>query len=322
MKMVEASVIIPNWNGKHLLKLCLTSILKQTLKNFEIIVVDNGSEDGSAEYIKRYFPKVEVIKLDKNYGFTKAVNVGIKKAKSSFLILLNNDTEADEYYLEYLVKAAKEHSEVGFIAAKMLNFYKRNIIDSAGDAVDISGHSYNIGLGEKDGEKFNKADYVFLVTAGGSLFKKEVFTKVGFFDEDYFTYMEDVDLCLRAQLQGFKGWYEPKAKVFHIRKATSAKVLPLSEYWHFRNMTQNVIKDYPAALFLKDFNWLKILLVNLNTVRYMISRGLIWQAIKAESYILINLPKLLRKRSLIQKSKIVTDDYMIKNILPKKVTLK
>lgn len=314
------SVIIPNWNGKHLLETCLSSIGKQTLKNFEIIVVDNGSEDGAADYIRQYFPEVKVVELKKNYGFAKAVNIGIKKSKSPYLVLLNNDTESDSRYLEFLVAAAKAHPEVGFVAAKMLNFYKRDIIDSAGDAVDIVGHSYNIGLGDKDGPRYSKEGFVFLATAGGSLFRREVFDKAGLFDEDYNTYMEDVDLGLRAQMMGFKGWYEPKAVLYHMRKATSSKINARSEYWHFRNMTQNIIKDYPTALFLKDFNWIKILLVNINTVWYMIKRGLFWQGISAELYILINLPKLLQKRAQIQKSKIVSDDYIIENIRPKRLT--
>ncbi|MBU1032039.1 glycosyltransferase family 2 protein [Patescibacteria group bacterium] len=314
------SVIIPNWNGKHLLKACLSSLKNQTLKNFEVMVVDNGSKDGSLEYLKENFPEVRLIELEKNYGFAKAVNEGIKTARSKYLILLNNDTEADKNYLKFLVEAARMHPEAGFIAAKMLNFQRRNIIDSAGDAVDIVGHSYNIGLGKKDGPEFNKEGYVFLATAGGSLFKREVFDKVGLFDEDYGTYMEDIDLCLRAQIQGFKGWYTPYAVLYHMRKATSSKIIAKSEYWHFRNMTQNIIKDYPNALFWRDFNWLKILMVNINTVWYMIKKGLIWQAFLAETYILLNLPKLLQKRSKIQKSKVVSDDYIIQNIRPKKIT--
>lgn len=315
-----ASVVIPNWNGKHLLKICLPSLEKQTLKGFEIIVADNGSSDGSLEYVKDVYPHVKTISLKKNYGFAKAVNEGIKVAKGKYLVLLNNDTEADKNFVKFLVEAAGKHTEVGFVACKMLNFYKRDLIDSAGDAVDVVGHSYNIGLGEKDGSKYSRAGYIFLVTAGGSLYKRQVFEKVGYFDEDYDTYMEDVDLGLRAQLAGFKAWYEPKAILFHMRKATSKKIGAKSEYWHFRNMTQNIIKDYPAALFLKDFNWLKILLVNLNTVFYMAKKGLIWQALLSEGYIVTHIPKLLQKRSWIQKMKIVSDDYIIQNIRPKKVT--
>ncbi len=317
--MIKVSIIIPNWNGKYLLKNCLESLKNQSFKNPEIILVDNGSVDGSCEYVKSKFPKVKVLELNKNYGFAKAVNIGIKAAKGEYVILLNNDTEADKNYLKFLVETAEKHPEAGFVAAKMLNFYKRNIIDSAGDAVDVVGHSYNIGLGKVDKPQFNKEGYVFLATAGGSLFKKEMFDKVGYFDEDYFTYMEDVDLCLRAQIMGFKGWYEPKAVLYHIRKETSSKITAMSEYWHFRNMTQNIIKDYPTKLLLKDFNWLKIILVNIHTFWYMIKQGLAWQAFCAEGYILFNLPKLLKKRTKIQKSKVVSDDYFISNILPKRI---
>src|SRR3989304_5629663 len=185
------SIIIPNWNGKHLLKTCLTSIQKQTFKEFEIILIDNGSVDGSVNYVNRFFSKVKIISLNKNYGFARAVNLGIKAAKGNFVVLINNDTEVEKDCLKYLVETARIHPEVGFVATKMLNFYKKNEIDSAGDYIDIVGHANNIGLGEEDGPKFNEAGFVFLITGGGGLFKRIVFEKVGVFDEDYFAYMED-----------------------------------------------------------------------------------------------------------------------------------
>lgn len=315
------SVVIPNWNGKHLLRTCLKSLQAQTLKNVEIIVVDNGSVDRSKEYLRRYFPVVKVLSLDKNYGFAKAVNIGIKAATASMVALINNDTEVDKNCLKYLYQAAKSYPKVGFVAAKMLNFYQRGKIDSAGDYIDVVGHANNIGLGELDGPKFNKAGEVFLVTGGGGLFKKEVFQKVGYLDEDYFAYFEDVDLCLRAQLVGFKGYFEPKAKIYHIHKATSNRVRPLAEYWQFRNMTQTIIKDFPTALLLKNFNWLRALLVNLNTIRYLASQGLALQALQAEGWILIHLPQLLWKRWQIQSAKKVSDEYIISHFRDKKITL-
>lgn len=317
----KLSVVIPNWNGKHLLKTCLHSLQRQTLSDFEIILVDNGSADGSVEYVQRYFPQVKVISLDKNYGFAKAVNEGIKAAVAGMVTLINNDTEVEKNCLKYLYQAAQAHPRVGFVAAKMLNFYDRNKIDSAGDYIDVVGHANNIGLGELNGPKFNQAGEVFLVTGGGGLFKKQVFEKVGYLDEDYFAYFEDVDLCLRAQLVGFKGYFEPKAKIYHVHKATSQRVRPLAEYWQFRNMTQTIIKDFPRGLLLKNFNWLRILLVNFNTVRFLETQGLLCQGLKAEVWILLHLPKLLWKRWQIQKSKKVSDDYIISNFREKKITL-
>lgn len=318
---MTASVLIPNWNGKHLLKKCLSSLEKQTFKDFEVIVVDNGSTDGSLNYIRRYFFSVKINSLEKNYGFARAVNEGIKISLGKYIFLLNNDTEVDKNCIQYLVSAANKNKKLGFVAAKMLNFYQRNVIDSTGDYIDVVGHANNIGLGEKDGDKFNKEGPIFLATGGGGLFKREVFEEVGYLDEDYFAYFEDVDLCLRAQLRGVKGWYEPKAKIYHIHKATSRKNPGFLEYLQFRNMTQTIIKDFPWALIKKDFNWLKILLVNLNTIRYLATKGFLWEALKAEGWILLHLPKLFYKRWKIQRSKKVSDQYMIENIRPKKITL-
>lgn len=315
-----ASVIIPNWNGKHLLRTCLVSLQKQSLKDFEIIVVDNGSSDGSTKYIERFFPKTKVVKFDKNFGFARAVNAGIQVAKGKFIVLINNDTEIDQNCLKYLVEAIKTHTETGFVAAKMLNFNYRDIIDSAGDYIDEVGHANNIGLGEKDGPEFNKPDYVFLVTGGGGLFKRDVFEKVGFLDENYFAYFEDVDLCLRAQLQGFKGWYEPKAVIYHIHKETSSKNQALLEYWQFRNMTQTIIKNFPTSVLLKKWRWLKIILVHLNTIFYQLRNGFWWSPFLADLWILFHLPRLLRERRRIQSNRKVSDEYIESFLKEKKIT--
>lgn len=316
-----ASIVIPNWNGVRLLKICLPSLQKQSFKDFEVIVVDNGSTDGSVKFINRFYPEVKVVELDKNIGFSPAVNLGIKHSQGRYIILLNNDTRVDQHCLKWLVRAAQAHPEVGMVAAKLLQFHHPSLIDSAGDWIDTVGHANNIGFGEKDGSTFNKAGPVFLVTGGGSLIKKEVFDQVGMLDEDYFAYMEDVDFSLRAQLQRFRGWFEPKAVIYHIHKATSSRNQALTEYLQFRNMTQTIIKDFPVKLLLKDFNWLKIILVNINTIRYLSFQGYLLSALRAEWYILINLPKLLWKRWQIQSQIKVPLDYIIANIKPKKVTL-
>lgn len=318
--MPKASVIIPNWNGENLLKACLTSLKKQTFTDFEVIIIDNGSTDNSAFFIKKNFPEYKLIQLKKNIGFAPAVNLGIKKSKGEYVVLINNDTRVDKDCIKYLVESAEKHSEVGMVATKMLNLYHPELIDSVGDYIDSVGHANNIGLGEKDSEKFNKEGYIFLVTGGGGLFKKEVFTSVGFLDEDYFAYFEDVDLCFRAQLFGFKGWYEPKAIIYHVHKATSSKNKALTEYLQFRNMTMTVIKNFPKELLFKDFNWLKIILVNLNTVRFLASQGYLKEALEAEIYILSRLGKLLKKRKRIQSQIKVSPQYIIENILPKKIT--
>src|SRR4051812_45581137 len=120
--MTKVSVIIPNWNGAHLLKDCLTSLQKQTFKDFELIIVDNGSKDDSLNIIKNIYPKADVIKLEKNIGFSPAVNLGIEKAKGDFIFMLNNDTKVESKALEILVTTAKKHPEVGMVTGKLLDF--------------------------------------------------------------------------------------------------------------------------------------------------------------------------------------------------------
>lgn len=314
------SIIIPSWNGKDFLTHCLPSIKGQTQKDFEIIIVDNGSTDGSVEYIKQNFPDFKVIKLKHNLGFAPAINEGIKQAKGKYIALINNDTEIDKKCLEYLSKVLNSRPEISFVAAKMLNFFQRDIIDSAGDYIEVTGHGNNIGQGEKDGPLYSKSGPTFLVTGGGSLIRRSVIDKVGLLDETYFAYYEDVDWCLRAQLQGFKGWYEPKAVIYHIHKATSSRAKSFTEYLQFRNMTMTIIKDYPTGLLLHNFNWLKIVLVNINTVRFLSTHGYFKQAIQAEIYIIRNLLRLLKERSTIQSQKKVDDTYIIENFREKRIT--
>lgn len=305
------SVVIPNWNGKEFLEVCLKSLKKQTFKDFEVIIVDNGSTDGSKEFIKKYYPDFKIIALPQNVGFSPAVNLGIKKAVGEYIFLLNNDTKVDKKCIEQLVKTLELRKDVGMVAAKMLNFYTPELIDSAGDYIDVVGHANNIGIGQKDGPKFNKEDYVFLVTGGGSLIRRNVFEKVGLLDDSYFAYFEDVDFCLRAQYQGFKAYYQPKAVVYHIHMATSRRNPAFKEYLQFRNMTMTIIKDFPAALLKKDWNWLRVLLVNINTVRYLFTTGYGLQALHAEWYVLTHLYSLLKQRKTIQSGITVSDEYLI-----------
>ena len=319
--MPNLSVVIPSWDGLNLLKVCLSSLTKQTYKDFEIIVVDNGSLDGTGDFLNQKYPTVKVIQLDRNYGYAKAANLGIKSSSGAYILLLNNDTKVDKNCLSYLVKAAGGHQECGMVAAKMLSLTNPKIIYGAGGYIDAVGHANTIGWGKLDGVEFNQAKKVFLVSGGGGLFKRKLFDEVGLFDEDFFAYFEDVDLCFRAQLRGFTAWYEPKAIIYHIHKATSGRNRGFTEYLQFRNMTQMIIKNFPKELLMEDYNWLKIILVNVNTIRYLFTKGFFTEAIKAEFYILMHLSLLLKKRRYIQATLRVSTQYIIDNIIPKKVTL-
>ena len=142
--------MIPNWNGERLLELCLGSLQKQVFRDFETIVVDNGSADGSVGLIEEEFPEVRTVALDKNLGFAAAANAGIRASRAGLVALLNNDTEQDPGWLDALVRAVDSHPEAGFFASKLVGFHDRRVLDGAGDALRRSGLPYRLGNGEKD----------------------------------------------------------------------------------------------------------------------------------------------------------------------------
>lgn len=320
MKKIIASVIIPNWNGSDLLEDCLNSLGKQTFSNFEIILVDNGSTDDSLEYVENNFPEVKIIKFKKNFGFARAINEGVKISEAEYVVFLNNDTKVDKDWLKNLVECANKHPEVISVNSKLLNFYDKKIIDGVGMVINEVGQARSIGWQEKDDGKYIGEDYIFGATGGASLFRKKDFINVGFFDENFFMYSEEVDFAFRVQFLGYKSIFCPKAIVYHKHKATSQKLPAHIEYWQFRNMTQVIIKDFPISILLKRWRWLKIILVHLNTYLYQLKKGFWWTPFLADIWIIFHLPQLLRERRKIQSNRKVTDEYIESFLKSKKIT--
>lgn len=318
--MINTSVIIPNWNGCDLLRDCLTSLSKQTYKNFEIILIDNGSSDNSIDYVRENFPKVRIKILDKNYGFAKAINKGVSLSKSKYVVFLNNDTEVDQNFVNSLIKCVIAHPEVISVNSKILNFKNREIIDGVGILINEVGQAESIGYLQKDMGQYNKESYIFGATGGASLFKREEFVKIGGFDEDYFMYSEEVDFAFRAQFLGYKSIYSPKAIIYHKHKATAKKFPQYIEYWQFKNMTQTIVKDFPTEILVKNWRWLKIVLVHFNTIFYQIRNGYFWPPLVTEAWLIFHLFSLLKKRAIVQKSRKVSIDYIDGFLQDKKIT--
>ena len=319
--MNKVSVIIPNWNGFDLLKDCLTSLRRQTFINFEVVVVDNNSTDNSIEFIKNNFPKTKIIKLNKNYGFARATNEGVRASKSPYVVFLNNDTSVDKNFLKELVSTADKNSKVISVNSKILNFDDRKLIDGVGIKINEVGQAPSIGWNQKDEGQFKGEMEIFGATAGASLFRREDFIKLGMFDENYFMYSEEVDFAFRAQFLGYKSLYSPKAVVYHKHKATSKKMPQHLEFWQFRNMTQTIIKNFPQEIISKNWRWLKIILVHLNTIFYQLRNGYFWPPIMVELWLTINLPRLLKERTRIQKLRKVPIEYIESFLEKKEITL-
>ena len=247
-------IVIPNWNGKKFLKKCLESLSQQTFRDFSITVVDNGSSDGSVSFLQRKYPEINCIRFSRNKGFSVAVNAGIKSSSSPLILLLNNDIEVAKDCLEQLNGQVARHRECEFFALKMLNFHHRNRLDGAGDGVLRGGVGYRYGTMEEDGEPYNQDGVVFGACAGAALYRRSFFDKVGFFDEDFFAYLEDVDLNLRAGRLGLCCYYIPAAVVYHIGSATTgSKINAMTVSLSTKNNFNIIVKNYPFALLVTFF---------------------------------------------------------------------
>lgn len=217
--MPKVSVIIPNYNGEKYLRGCIESLRKQDDLDFETIIIDNASQDSDYKWLDDY-KDIIFKRLDKNYGFSPAVNVGIKMAKGEYVLLLNNDTVVEEDFVRQMVKAVEKDQRIFGVSSKMIAYQDHSIMDDAGDEYTVLGWAYKIGDG-KPVEDFMKPYRVFSACAGAALYRKKVFDEIGLFDEAFFAYMEDVDVSYRARIYGYYNVYCPEAKVYHIGSATS-----------------------------------------------------------------------------------------------------
>lgn len=217
-KMKKATIIIPNYNGLKFMEMCMSALEKQTCKDFEILVVDNGSTDGSVEWLNEN--EIPSIFLPENTGFSGAVNVGIKASKTPFVILLNNDTEAKEGYVEALIREIERSPKIFSVSPKMIQLYHKELMDDGGDMYSIMGWAYQRGVGQEI-ERYNRACNVFSACAGAAIYRREVFEKIGYFDEMHFAYLEDIDVGYRAKIAGYYNRYCPSAEIYHVGSGTS-----------------------------------------------------------------------------------------------------
>jgi len=245
---MKTTVVIPNYNGKHFLKDCLTALSNQTQKEFRTLIIDNGSSDGSASYIEKYFPQMEVVCCEKNYGFCGAVNMGIRLAKTPYVLLLNNDTEVEESFVEELEKTMERHPKAFSASSKMLNFYKRDRMDDAGDLYCLVGWQFQRGVARPE-TCFIKEEKIFSACAGAAIYRREVFERIGYFDESHFAYLEDMDIGFRARIYGYENWFCPLARVYHVGSGTSgSKYNPFKVKLSARNSVYMNYKNMPSFL--------------------------------------------------------------------------
>ena len=250
------SIVIPNYNGKHFLKKCLDSISKQTYKNIETIVVDNASSDNSIEFLKDEYPNVITISMTTNTGFSGAVNKGIIESKGDYVFLLNNDTEIDEKCVEYLVNTIKQNQNIFSVNSKMIQYNKRALLDDAGDEYNIFGWAFKRGFNQRVQTNI-KPRRVFTCCAGATIYNKKILNKLGYFDEAFFAYLEDVDIGFRANCFGYKNIFCPDAIVYHIISGTTGnKKTEFKTKLSARNNVYLIYKNLPLLLIILNLPFL------------------------------------------------------------------
>jgi GT2 family glycosyltransferase len=229
----RVSVVIPTWNGRDLLLHALRSLRCQSWRDFETVVVDNGSTDDTLERVTSEFPDIRIIRLPENRGFAAGVNAGIRATAGDIVVLMNNDTEAAPTWLSALVGALDQYPAVSACASKMMDYQDRTRIDAAG--VQFGLFASNIGQGQVDGPRFAEEREVFGACAGAAAYRRSVLDEVGLFDESFFAYFEDVDLGARIQLAGHRCLYVPDAVIYHRGSATSDRMADTRFYLLMRN---------------------------------------------------------------------------------------
>ena len=218
---MKSTVIIPNYNGMKFIENCMKALEKETSTSYQICIVDNGSTDGSREWIEKNCPKVPLIALGKNTGFCGAVNAGIKASRTPYVILLNNDTEVEYGFVKALEEALEQEKKSFSVSAKMVDMYDKTILDGAGDLYCALGWAFALGKGKKVKENYTKSQEIFSACGGAVIYRKDILDKIGIFDENHFAYLEDCDLGYRAQIFGYRNYYTPKAVVYHAGSGVS-----------------------------------------------------------------------------------------------------
>jgi GT2 family glycosyltransferase len=244
------SVVIPTHNGLRHLATVLAALQRQTFSDSEVIVVDDASSDESAQFVAEHYPWARLIVNRRNLGFAAACNTGAAAARGRYIVLLNNDTEPQDDWLAALAQAIAAHPQAAIVASKLLLYDRRDTLHTTGDLLGADGIPHNRGVWETDRGQYDDAASIFSGCGGASAYRKDVWQALGGFDEDFWMYLEDVDLGFRARLLGCEVVFAPQARVYHRLSASGGDTL--ASYYVGRNTIWLIAKNMPRALLLRN----------------------------------------------------------------------
>ncbi len=311
-------MVVANWNRRELLRACLYSLERQTFRDFEVIVVDNGSEDGSADMAAAEFPAARLIRNSGNRGFCAANNQGIAAARGRFVALLNNDAEADPGWLEALLGAFDLADDIGMAASKILVWENRTTIDKVGHLIYPDGQNRGRGTGEPDRGQYDKLEETAWPDGCAAMYRKDMLECVGGFDEDFFAYADDAELGLRARIAGWRCLYVPGAIVYHHHGSTLGRFAAERMFLIERNRVWLAAKLFPWRLLVLNpfYVGLRVVAGLYGAVagsgeagRFAGESGLILLIkcfLRANLAALAGLPRMLKKRAEVSRIRRLT----------------
>lgn len=321
--MTRVSILIANWNGRHLLQECLDSLALQTFRDFEVVLVDNGSNDGSCELLHDSYPWVKLVELESNTGFASANNICLQHSSGEYIVTLNNDTRAEPEWLAELVRVAETDPGIGMVGSRTCVWDQPDIIDTLGGRICRDGMSRGAFRGQFF-SSLNIPDIVPILYPSpcAALYRRQMLEEIGFFDDDFFAYAEDTDLGLRGRWAGWDAVAATGALAHHRYSATGGTLSPMKVFLVERNHYWVAIKNFPLSrLILLPFWSVIRLLVQLKCVfskrgtgEEFLSEEQPFDLVKATARghlaALIRLPDMLRKREVIMKSRRLSDTQM------------
>lgn len=298
------TVIIVNWNGGHLLAQCLSDLLRQSIQPARILVVDNGSIDGSAERAAQ-LPGVTVCLLGQNFGFAGGNNRAFSECDTEYVALVNPDAFPEPDWLEKLVVAAEAYPEIAAFGSRQMMHGANNILDGLGDLYHVSGLVWRDGHGRPWHDSNVMPGEIFSPCAGAALYRRDALVNIGGFDVDFFCYAEDVDLGFRLRLAGYRSRYVPDAVVHHVGSGTTGgQHSDFAVYHGHRNLVWMFVKDMPGLLF-----WLFLplhVMLNLASILWFTFRGQGGVILRAKRDAMLGLPRMWRKRQQIQRTRVAS----------------
>jgi GT2 family glycosyltransferase len=329
------TVIVVNWNSRDLLRECLFSLRRQTYRNFHVIVVDNGSIDGSLEMLEDEFGGFAyLIKNSRNHGFCRAVNQAIRASKSDYVALLNNDAEAQPTWLEEMATAIGRAENIGMCASKILKHDQPEVIDKVGHLIYLDGQNRGRGTGQADRGQFDQEEETLFPDGCAALYRRAVFDAVGLFDEDFFAYGDDAELGLRARLGGWLAIYSPRAVVYHRHSQTLGAYSPEKIFYVERNRVWLAVKLFPLPILLLNpyYAGLRFFVGMMGSVlrkgpagsfvrEYSILR-LLWTILRANLAAMVQVPQMWRKRVEVKRRQKISNEELRRLLFRFRISLK